>query len=461
MNPTLSAVAPVAPIGADALLVLLLQLGLLMSMAFALGRLAVRLGMPALVGELSAGIILGPSLLAHLSPDAMAWLLRPEAAQLHLLDAVGQVGVLLLVGLTGAHLDLNLVRRRGLTAVRISFAGFAVPLGFGVLTGLVLPGWLVPETADRSTFVLFLGVAMGVSAIPVIAKTLMEMRLLHRNVGQLTLTAVMIDDIIGWMMLAVVSAMATTGVRAGTILVSLGAVALVAVTAVLLRPAVRVALRFTDRTDRSQAAAGTTVALVATLFLLAAAGTQALHLEAVFGAFVCGIMIRSCGVLEPARVAPLRTTVLSFLAPVFFATTGLRMDLTLLADPAVLLTGVAVLAVAVVGKFVGAYVGARLSRLTHWEGLAIGAGMNARGVIEVIIAMVGLRLGVLGPEMYTIIVLVAVVTSLMAPPILRATMNRVEETAEEQLRADLHESSPSVTPAEGPAEPPVGGGRAG
>ena len=445
------AAAPVAPISADALLTLLCQIGFLMALAFVLGRLAARLGMPALVGELCAGVIAGPSLLAHLSPDATAWLLRPDATQMHLIDAVGQVGVLLLVGLTGAHLDLDLVRRRGLTAARISFAGIAVPLGLGVLTGLALPGWLVPESADRSTFVLFLGVAMGVSAIPVIAKVLMEMRLLHRNVGQMTLSAVVIDDIVGWMLLAVCSAMATTGLRAGSILLSLAYLALLLVAAFLLRPAVRAALRFADRTDRAQPAAGATIMLVVTLILLAAAGTQAMHLEAVFGAFVCGIVIRSCGALQPARLAPLRTVVMAFLAPLFFATAGLRMDLTLLGRPAVLLVGVCVLAAAIVGKFVGAYVGARMSRLGHWEGVAIGAGMNARGVIEVIIAMVGLRLGVLSPEMYTIIVLVAVVTSLMAPPILRVAMARVEHTAEEQLREDLYESEQAPSPAEGGA----------
>jgi len=214
------------------------------------------------------------------------------------------------------------------------------------------------------------------------------------------------------------------------------------------RPAIRMLLRAADRHDRS-GEGGVIVAVVTVLVLLAAAGTQALRLEAVFGAFVCGIVISSCRAVKAAQLAPLRTVVLSVLAPLFFATAGLRMDLTALGRPTVLLTGIGVLLVAIVGKFVGAYAGARLSRIGHWEALALGAGMNARGVIEVIIAMVGLRLGVLSAEVYTIIILVAVVTSLMAPPILRLTMARVEHTAEELLREAPYEVASEV----------IGGGR--
>jgi Kef-type K+ transport system membrane component KefB len=142
--------------------------------------------------------------------------------------------------------------------------------------------------------------------------------------------------------------------------------------------------------------------------------------------------------VDPTKLAPLRTVVLSGLAPIFFATAGLRMDLTALIRPEVLLAGLVVLALAIAGKFVGAYAGARLSGLNKWEGLALGAGLNSRGVIEVVVAMVGLRLGILSVEVYTIVILVAIVTSLMASPILRFAMSRVEQTAEEQVRETQH-----------------------
>lgn len=423
--------APLTPLSPQSTLIFLLQIGLLLLLAFTLGKLANRIGMPAIIGELGAGVLAGPSVLGHLAPRLSAWLFPHDPSQMHLLDAVGQVGVLLLVGITGIHLDLDLVRRRAGAAAGIGLTALVVPLALGVATGLLLPASFIPAAADRTTFALLLGVAMGVSAIPVIAKTLLELRLLHRNVGQLTLCAVMVDDIAGWLLLSIVAAMATAGVDAGTVALSVASLGAVVVVALLARPAVRRALQATGRSTDS----GSTVALVAVLILLSAAATQALHLEAVVGAFACGILVSSCRSLNRQQVAPLQTTVMSVLAPLFFATVGLRMDLAALAKPGVLAAGICILVVAVAGKFAGAYLGARLSRIGRWESFAIGAGMNARGVIEVIIAMVGLQLGVLSPDMFTIIVLVAIATSLMAPPLLRWSMRRVEHTAEEKLRA--------------------------
>jgi Kef-type K+ transport system membrane component KefB len=171
------------------------------------------------------------------------------------------------------------------------------------------------------------------------------------------------------------------------------------------------------------------------LILLFSAATGAAKFEPVLGAFLCGLLISASG-LSYKRLEPLRVLVVSVFAPVFFALAGLRMDLTLLLEPSVLLAGVAVLTVAIGSKFFGAYLGARLSKMTHWESLALGAGLNARGVIEVIVASVGVKLGVLNTAAYTIVILVAIATSLMAPPLLRYAMARVEKTADELLHED-------------------------
>ena len=438
--------APVAPLGAHDLLVLLLQLCSLLGLAVMLGKVATRLGMSAVVGELCAGVLLGPSVLNHLAPAVSGWLFPADPSQFHLLDAVGQVGLLLLVGYTGLHIDLGFIRRRAGSATRISVAGLVLPVGLGIAAGYVLPTALIPRASERLTFALFLGVAMGVSAIPVLAKTLLDLNLLHRNLGQITLCAVMIDDIVGWLMLSVVTVMATGRLNSGAIVLSIGYVVLALAAASLIRPGIRLLLTAV----RSKEQDGYSVAMLALLLLLGAAGTQALGLEAAFGAFITGIAIKSSGAAPPAKVEPLRTGLLAVLVPVFFATAGLRMDLTALVQPAVLLTGLGILAAAIAGKFLGAYVGARLSRFSHWEGLALGAGMNSRGVIEVIIATVGLRLNILGPEMYTIIVLVAIVTSTMAPPLLRATMRRVEQTQEEKLREQVN-LPPTAPEAASPA----------
>ncbi|RZB16800.1 cation:proton antiporter [Streptomyces sp. F001] len=419
------AAGPVAPLGQHSLLLLLLQVGVLLALALLFGRLAVRWGMPAVVGELLVGVLLGPSLLERFAPALTDWLFPKEAGQFHLLDAFSQIGLMLLVGVTGTQLNLGLLRRQGTTALRVSVGGLVVPLAFGIGVAFLLPDRLVPGDVDRAVFAFFLGVAMCVSALPVIAKTLSDMGFLHRPVGQLILTAGMVDDTVAWFLLSLVTALATVGLTMGHVGLALASLAAFLVLACTVgRMAVRAVLR---RTARS-AEPGATVAAVVVMVLLSAAGAHALHQEPLFGAFVCGLVISSTGELAPNRLAALRTVVMAVFAPVFFAAAGLMDTPTpiRLAGAAFLL-----LFVAVLGKFLGAYAGARLSRRSRWEALALGAGMNARGVVEVVIAMAGLRLGVLTTQMYTVIVLIAVVTSLMAPPILTLAMKRIEDTAEE------------------------------
>jgi Kef-type K+ transport system membrane component KefB len=347
---------------------------------------------------------------------------------MHLIDAVGQFGVLLLVGITGTHLDLGLLRSQRRTAVVVSLCGLLLPLLGGAGLGLVLTAPAGDATADRMLFALFLAVAMGVTALPVIAKTLTDMGLLHRTVGQLILMAGTVDDAVCWFLLSLLVAAATVGVSVGSVAVSVAAmVGFVVFVSTVGRILVRAVMRRVARSDE----AGPTVAATVVVVLIGAVLTHGLGMEAALGAFVAGLLIR---VPDPAKLAPLRTVVLTVLAPIFLASAGLRMDLTALRDPGLALTAAAVVAVAVAGKFAGAYLGARLSGLTSWEGLAVGAGMNARGVVEVIVAMVGLRLGVFDVDMYTIVILVAIVTSVMAPPMLRMTLRRVRIEPEERHR---------------------------
>ncbi|OZM71908.1 cation/H(+) antiporter [Amycolatopsis antarctica] len=421
--------APVPPLGTHSLLVFLLQVGALLLAGVVLGRLAKRLGMPALVGELLAGVLLGPTILGNLAPQLGAWLFPQDPAQTHLLDAFSQVGVLLLVGITGAHLDSSVFRKHGGRAMWISVCGLVVPLGCGFATGYVVPDSLVPDGVGRGVFALFLGVAMCVTAIPVIAKILLELDLMHRKVGQLTVAAAFFDDTVGWLLLSVVAALATGGAAGATLPQTLGYLVVFLAAAFLIgRPVVRRALRASSR----HAEAGPTVAVAVVTILAYSAATAAIGLEALFGAFVAGATV--LGFADPAKLAPLRTIVLAVLAPVFLAGIGLRMDITLLAEPTVLLTAIAVLLVAILGKFGGVYLGARAGRLSHTEGIALGVAMNARGMIEVVIALAGLRIGVLNTATFTIIVLVAIVTSLLAPPLLRLATRDLIPDAEEQQR---------------------------
>jgi len=417
------------PLSSHQLLLFLLQLSGLLALAHLFGRAAVRLGAPAVVGELLVGVVLGPSLLGRLPARYSGLLPQHDPHQLVLLEAVGQVGVLLLVGISGAQLDLALIRRNAGTAARVSICGLVVPLALGVLAGLALPNAL--SAGGRGAFAMFIGVAMSVSAIPVISRILIDMRLEKRDVGRMILTAGLVDDAVGWALLGLVSALATTGIHTGTVVRGVGYLAAVfLVAATVGRRVVRLVLREAERTGQA-----VSVVTAATVLLLAAgAATQSLGLEATFGAFVCGILIGSSGPLAHEQLAPLRTFVLAVPAPVFFALAGLRTNVALLARPAVALAGLALLATAVAGKFAGAMLGARLSRLSRWEGFALGAGLNARGVVQIIVATVGVQLGVLDTAGYTVVVLVAITTSMMAPWLLRVAMPHLALTDEERAR---------------------------
>lgn len=271
---------------------------------------------------------------------------------------------------------------------------------------------------------------MGVSAIPVIAKTLTDLKMLHRDIGQLTLAAAAGEDVVAWLLLSVVSAMTVSGFAGAQIGVSIACLALFLVAAALARPALRAGLRWAERAEGS----GPAIALTVTSILGAAAVSHALGLEAALGAFVVGCLLSSPSREIAVRLAPLRTVTLAVFAPIFLAAAGLQMDLRVLGDPSALLTAAVVVVLAISGKFAGAYLGARMGRLTHWEGLALGAGLNARGAVEVVVATVGLRIGVLSEAMYSIVILTAVLTSVMAPPTLRWAMAKVEHHSEERLR---------------------------
>ncbi|MCB5906270.1 cation:proton antiporter [Streptomyces pinistramenti] len=425
------AMGPVPAISHHQMLVFLVQIGVLLTVAVGLGRLAARVGLPSVVGELTAGVVLGPSLLGNLAPDVSNWLLPRNPEQLHLLGAVGQLGVIFLVAITGAHIDLGLLRRKRRAISWVSAGSVLLPLVIGFVLSLLLPDSLMGKASDRLTFGLFMGVAVAVSALPVIAKTLLDMGLLHRNVGQIIIGAAAVSDIIGWLLLSVVSAMATFGFRIGVLTESVGYLILVLVaTAYVARPLIGRLLRTVERS------AGREVSLsaIAVLIVLSAAGTHALGMEPVLGAFLCGIVVGSLGTESRRSLDSMRAFIMATLAPLFLATAGLQVDLTALAEPQVLVAALITLLVAIGAKFAGGYLGARAGRLAHTESVAIGAGLNARGVVEIILASVGLQLGVLTTASYTIVVLVAVVTSVMAPPILRRTTQRMTKTDAERER---------------------------
>lgn len=415
------------------LLLFWLQLLALLLAARGLGGLMRSLGQPAVVGEIAAGVLLGPSVLGHLAPGLHGWLFPDDPLQASLLAGPAWLGVFLLLILTGLETDLALIRRLGRATGYVALGSLVLPVLAGVGLGLVLPDSFVGERTGREIFALFLGTALGISALPVIATILSDLDLMRRNVAQVLVAAAMANDIVGWILLGVVASLAQSGsLDAGRLLVTIAGLALfLGVAFTLGQRGVDALLRTVTLRRWGLSGSLSVVLLVA---LAAGATTHAIGLEAVFGAFIAGIVLGRSRFHDNEVFAHLDGLTRSFFAPVFFATAGLRVDLGLLAEPQVLRWGLAVVAVASASKAIGAHLGARLSGLSIREGLALGAGLNARGAVEIVVATVGLSLGVLNAQSYALVVLMAIVTSMMAPPLLRLVLRGWRGDEEEQAR---------------------------
>ncbi|MEH2195833.1 MAG: cation:proton antiporter [Nostoc sp.] len=428
----------IKPLGHHELLLVLVQLSLLLLVARGLGELMRRINLPPVVGELLAGVLLGPSLFGLLLPDLQAHIFPKSQEQSNLLSVISWLGVLFLLIVTGLETDLKLILRKGKTALLISLGGIIIPFITGFGLGWLLPDSFLANPEKRLVFSLFIATAMSISAVPVIAKVLMDLNLIRRDIGQVTLAAGMTDDTIGWILLSVVSGLASSGkFDFGTIFHSVSAAILfLAIAFTIGRTIVDQILRWVDDYIGGISAS---ISAVLILSLSAAALTHALGLEAALGAFVLGILAGQSRRFSNEAGHMLEVFTAAFLAPIFFASAGLKVDLGTLLVPQTLLFGLIVLAVACVGKFTGAYIGSRVGGLSHWEGLAMGSGMNARGAMEIVVATIGLSLGVLNPQMYSIIVMVAIVTSLMAPPLLRWCLSNVVMSDEEAQRLEQEE----------------------
>ncbi|MBX3060490.1 MAG: cation:proton antiporter [Anaerolineae bacterium] len=415
-------------------LVLLVQITILLFTARALGEIAQRLGQPSVVGEILAGIILGPSLLSSLFPAFGAWIVPQTAVQGYLLEVISLLGAMFLLLITGLETDLTLIKRHARTAVGVSFGGIVVTFCTGFLLGQYLPDFLLANPTQRLVFSLFVATAMSISAIPVIAKVLMDLNLMRRDIGQTIIAAGMSDDTIGWMLLSVVAGLATgEAISAGSVLQTVGSVlAFMVLSFTVGRWIVKKSLDYVQDEVISR---DKLLTLVMVFTFAWGALTQAFNLEAVLGAFVIGILFGQMPRLPETVHHKLESMALGIFSPIFFAVAGLKVNIQNLFDPQLILITLLVIAVATGGKVVGTYLGARLiGRRDHWTSLSFGAGLNARGAMEIIIATIGLNLGILSQDMFSIIVIMAMTTSLMAPPALRWVLKRVKPEEQELRR---------------------------
>ncbi len=415
--------------------VFLLQIILLLSVGRLMGELMQRIGQPAVMGQLLAGLLLGPSVLGALWPDLQHALFPANGEQKSMIGAVSQLGILMLLLLTGMETDLSLVRKVGRAAFSVSATGIAVPFACGFALGELLPEAMLPRPELRLITSLFLGTALSISSVKIVAMVVREMRFMRRNLGQIIVASAIIDDTIGWTIIAVIFGLSLHGgVDLATLAQSvLGTVLFLVLSFTLGRRLVFNLIRWVNDTFVSDVPVITTILVVMGLMALA---THLIGVHTVLGAFVAGILTGQSPILTRHIDEQLRGLITALFMPVFFGLAGLGADLTVLADPGLLLLTIGLVLIASLGKFGGAFVGGWLGGLTRQEALALGCAMNARGSTEVIVATIGLSMGALSQNLYTMIVAMAVVTTMVMPPTLRWALGRLPLREEERARLE-------------------------
>ncbi|MBZ9723898.1 cation:proton antiporter [Mesorhizobium sp. CO1-1-11] len=411
------------------------EIVLLLLVGRGLGEIFQRYRQPAIMGQLIGGILLGPSLFGWLWPGAQHLIFSTDPAQKGMIDAVSQLGILLLLLLTGMETDLRLVRRVGAACFSISIAGVVLPFACGFALAQVLPDTLLPEPSERIVAGLFLGTALSISSVKIVAMVVREMNFMRRNLGQVIVSSAIIEDTIGWLIIAVTFGIATNGsLQVLPLVLTVAEVALFMVFSFTIgRRLVFTLIRWSNDSFRSEYAVITVILIIMGVMALI---TNLIGVHTVLGAFVAGILVGESPILSDHIEGQLRGVITALFMPVFFGMAGLSADLTVLADPTLALLTLALVAIASIGKFSGAFLGGRLAGMSLKESTAVGSAMNARGSTEVIVASIGLSMNILSHNLFTMIVTMAVITTLAMPPMLRWALGRLPVGDTEKQRVD-------------------------
>lgn len=403
------------------LTLMFLSVGVLLGAARLCGEVAKRLHQPSVVGEIIAGLLLGPTLLGAVAPGAEA-LLFPTTGEVAVLRrGLVTLALALYLLVAGMEVDLGTVWRQGRSALLVATVGLGVPFALGFACAWFLPAWVSRlEPSTPLVFSLFFATALSISALPVIARTLLDLGLFRTDLGMVIIAAAILQDLIGWIVFAIVlGLMGTTaghGLGIGaTIGLTLG---FVIVMLVVVRPLVHRALPWVYAYASWPAGV---LALMLTLALLAAALTEWIGIHAIFGGFMTGVVIGDSRHLRERTRATVDQFVSAFFAPLFFASIGLEIDFFKNID---WLLAAVVLLIACAGKIAGSSLGARLGGVSRRESWAIGFGMNARGAMEIVLGLLALESGVIGKHLFVALVVMALVTSTLSGPLMQRTLRR-------------------------------------
>ncbi len=394
---------------------LLLQVLVIVAAARVLGSLFAKIRQPRVIGEIVAGILLGPSLLGLLAPGVQGFLF--PATSLGSLQLLSQVGVILFMFVVGIELDVQLLRKKADAAVLVSHASIVVPFFLGTATALLLYRSLAPAGTRFSAFALFLGVAMSITAFPVLARILEERKMTTSFLGSTAIACAAVGDITAWCLLAVVVALAHSSGLSGALMTIVLTLLFIAGMFFVVRP--RVARLVGERPPDESRSGGLLAGILLFVFISALC-TEVIGIHALFGAFLAGVCMPPSPGLRKYLRERLETFSSVFLLPLFFAFTGLRTQIGLLDDWRSWLTCAGIIAVAIAGKLGGSMLAARWTGMAWGDSFALGVLMNTRGLVELIVLNVGYDLGILSPRIFAMLVLMALVTTFMASPVLDA-----------------------------------------
>ncbi|HEY0928536.1 MAG TPA: cation:proton antiporter [Gemmatimonas sp.] len=393
---------------------LVAQLLVVLIAARATGYLLERIGQPSVIGEMLAGILLGPSILGALLPEVSGTLFPADS--LGFLSALSQLGVLMFLFLVGLHLDLTSLRRQAGAAVIASHASIAAPFTMGVVLAIWLYPKVAPPDVPFAPFALFVGAAMSVTAFPVLARILEDKGLTRTPLGGLAIACAAVDDVTAWCLLAAVVALVRAQGVGSTLLFTLGGSLLFVILMLkVMRPMLA---RLAERPFANGRVGAGSMGVVIVTVLASALVTEWLGIHALFGAFLAGVVMPRANGFTEAVAHQLSDLLVILLLPLFFAYTGLRTRFDLIAAGDGLLITVAVLVVAVSGKIGGTAFAARLSGQSWRDASALGVLMNTRGLMELVVLHMGLDLGVISPALFAMMVVMALVTTVMTAPLL-------------------------------------------
>jgi len=403
-------------LSADNITVFFLSLGLLLGVARILGELAQKFHQPAVLGELLAGVLLGPTVLGSISPETSAYLFPQDGPSSVALNAITTLSVTLLMLVAGMEVDLSTIWRQGRIGLKVGTAGMVIPFFLGLIVALIAPLALGRDVdADPVVFSLFFATALSITALPVIAKTLMDLDLYRSDFGMVVVSAAILNDLIGWIIFAIILGLigAETGHSNNILWTITLTLAFAGFMLTAGRSLIHRSLPFLQAYTRWP---GGVLSYALILALLGAAFTEWIGIHAIFGAFIVGIAVGDSSHLRERTRVIIDQFVSFIFAPVFFASIGLKVNFIAHFD---LVPVVTVLLIACICKLAGGILGARWGNMTRRDAWAVGFAMNARGAMEIILGLLALQADIIRPRLFVALIIMAIVTSMISGPALK------------------------------------------